>query len=121
MATNEDPAHPISFQRLGRWIDIPDIKIPLVVDLAEAQQIATQALIDAGNLPIRARITTQAMIRGLNEVYELNMLDAYGDPIESGQGRYWCRGWSIQLGPPWQMVHNLSRVLPFAQASFLEA
>jgi hypothetical protein len=42
------------------------------------------------------------------------MKDAYGDPIESGQGRYWCRGWSFQLGPPWEMVHNLTRVVSFA-------
>lgn len=119
-ATNEDPSHPISFNRLGRWIDIPDIKVPLVSDEAEAQQLATQALIDAGQLPIRARLTTQAMVRGLNEVYELNLVDAYGDPIASGQGRYWCRGWSIQLGQPWEMVHNLSRVIAFGQASFLK-
>ena len=116
---NNDLAHPLSYPRLGRWIDIPDVTQPLVSDEAEANALADQALIDAGNLPIRVRLTTIATVRGLNEVYELDMMDAYGEPIESGQGRYWCRGWSLQLGPPWEMVHNLSRVIDFKTASFV--
>jgi hypothetical protein len=118
-ATNDDPSHPLSFQRLNRWIDIPDVKAPLLQTVSEAQQLARQALIDAGQLPIRVRLTTEIMVRGLNEVYDLDMYDATGEPIESGQGRYFCRGWSLQLGPPWEMVHSLSRVIPFEEASFL--
>lgn len=118
--TNDDPSHPLSFSRLGRWIDIPDVTVPLVKDTAEAVQIADQALIDAANVPVAVRLTTEAMVRGLNEVYELDMTDAHGDPIESGQGRYFCRGWSLQLGPPWEMVHSLTRTIDFATAPFVE-
>jgi hypothetical protein len=116
---NNDPTHPLSYPRLGRWIDIPDVKQPLVQNDAEANALADQALIEAGQLPLRVRLTTEAMVRGLNEVYELNLRDHWGEPIDSGQGRYWCRGWSIQLGPPWEMVHNLSRTIDFRAASFV--
>lgn len=117
-AINNDPSHPLSFSRLGRWIDLPDVTIPVLSGHTEAQNLANQALIDAGNLPIRARLVTEVHVRGLNEVYELNLRDALGNPIASGQGRYWCRGWTLQLGSPWEMSHTLTRVIPFASRSF---
>lgn len=118
IAINNDPAHPISRFRLGRYIDLPDINVPLVVDQAEADNLAKQALIKASSLPIRARVTTVVMLRGLNEVYELDMMDSDGNPIPSGQGRYFCRGWQLQLGLPWEMVHTLTRVIDFKATSF---
>jgi hypothetical protein len=118
-ATNEDPTHPLSHQRLGRWIDLPIITLPVVTDEAIVASHAKQALVDASNIPVRVRLTTEAMHRGLNEVYELNLSDAYGNPIRSGQGRYWCRGWTLQLGSPWEMTHNLTRVVGFDVASGL--
>jgi hypothetical protein len=111
---NLDPGHPLSVPRLGRFIDLPDVKAPAASSQAAVDALADQALANASMIPMRVRLTTEVMIRGLNEVYELDMKDAYGDPIESGQGRYWCRGWSFQLGPPWEMVHNLTRVVSFA-------
>jgi hypothetical protein len=117
--SNTDPSHPLSFPRLGRWIDLPDKAVRLVQNENEADQIGKQVLIDASQVPITARITTEVMLRGLNEVYELDITDARGEPIESGQGRYFCRGWSIQLGPPWEMVHSLTRTIDFAAAPFL--
>lgn len=111
---NLDPGHPLSVPRLGRFIDLPDVEAPAASSQAAVDALADQALADASMIPMRVRLTTEVMIRGLNEVYELNMTDAYGDPIESGQGRYWCRGWSFQLGSPWEMVHNLTRVVSFA-------
>lgn len=119
IAVNDDPSHPISHVRLGRYIDLPDINVPLVADQAEADSLAKQALIKASVLPIRARITTVVMLRGLNEVYELDMMDSDGNPIPSGQGRYFCRGWQLQLGLPWEMVHTLTRVIAFSATSFL--
>ncbi|HKU51587.1 MAG TPA: hypothetical protein VJQ25_03900, partial [Nitrospira sp.] len=116
---NNDPTHPLSYPRLGRWLDLPDVVQPLVRNDAEATALADQALIEGGQLPVRVRLTTEAMVRGLNEVYELALTDHWGEPIASGQGRYWCRGWSIQLGPPWEMVHNLSRTIDFRAASFV--
>jgi len=112
-AMNTDPTHPLSRQRLGRWIDIPTVSLPAVTDDAAAAAIARQHLIEASNVPMRVRLSTEVMIRGLHEVYELDLNDAYGNPIESGQGRYWCRGWTIQLGSPWEMTHNLTRVIGF--------
>jgi hypothetical protein len=116
---NNDPSHPLSYPRLGRWIDIPDVTQPLVQNETEATALADQALIEAGQLPVRVRLVTEAMVRGLNEVYDLDLSDHTGEPIPSGQGRYWCRGWSMQLGPPWEMVHNLSRTIDFRAASFV--
>jgi hypothetical protein len=116
---NYDPSHPLSYQRLGRWIDLPLITLPKVTDSSIVRTQARQALIEGSTVPVRARLTTRVMIRGLNEVYELDMKDAYGNPIESGQGRYWCRGWTLQLGSPWEMVHNLVRVVGFDVAAGL--
>jgi len=118
IAVNNDPSHPISTVRLGRVIDLPDINVPQVASQAEADALANQALIKASSLPMRARVTTIPMLRGLNEVYELDMTDADGTPIDSGQGRYFCRGWTIQLGLPWDMVHTLSRVIDFASTPY---
>jgi hypothetical protein len=118
-AANEDPAHPLSFQRLGRWIDLPHISVPWLETNNACLQHGKQALFEAGNVPVRARLTTEVMVRGLNEVYELDLQDEYGNPIRSGQGRYWCRGWTLQLGSPWQMVHNLTRIVGFDVASGL--
>lgn len=117
-AVNDDPAHPISHVRLGRWIDLPNINVPQVSGQAEAQAIADQALLDASVLPMIARVTTRVMLRGLNEVYELDMFDSIGNPIDSGQGRYFCRGWTLQLGLPWEMVHTLKRVIAFSSTAF---
>jgi hypothetical protein len=116
-ATNTDPSHPLSRQRLGRWIDLPTVTLPQVTDDDVAIAHAQQALIDASNIPVRVRLTTEVMVRGLHEVYELDLNDAYGNPIPSGQGRYWCRGWTMQLGSPWEMVHNLTRLVGFDIAS----
>jgi hypothetical protein len=117
---NMDPAHPLSYPRLGRWIDLPDVEVPYSLGQAGLDAAADQALAEASLIPMRVRLTTQVMVRGLNEVYELDMSDSYGDPIPSGQGRYWCRGWSLQLGAPWEMVHNLTRVVPFTAVSWDE-
>lgn len=114
LAVNDDPSHPISHARLGRWIDLPDINIPQVSGQAEADAIARDALVKASVLPMRARVTTVVMLRGLNEVYRLDLMDSNGNPIESGQGNYFCRGWTLQLGLPWEMVHTLTRVIDFA-------
>lgn len=116
---NMDPTHPLSYPRLGRWIELPTVTPGQVTDDSVATQIAHNELIKASNVPVRVRLTTEVMIRGLNEVYELNMSDAYGNPIRSGQGRYWCRGWTLQLGSPWEMTHNLTRVVGFDVASGL--
>jgi hypothetical protein len=115
---NNDPAHPISVVRLGRFIDVPDINVPLVADQAAADALANNALIQASVLPMRARLTTVVMLRGLNEVYELNLMDSHGNPIDSGQGRYFCRGWTLQLGLPWEMVHTLTRVIAFTSTPY---
>lgn len=117
-AVNNDPSHPISYVRLGRWIDLPNINVPQVSGQAEAQGIADQALLDASVLPMIARVTTRVMLRGLNEVYELDMFDSIGNPIDSGQGRYFCRGWTLQLGLPWEMVHTLKRVIAFTSTPY---
>jgi hypothetical protein len=129
VVANNDPASPISYASLGRWIDLPDIERTVLSSAtlptnnqakgdAEARRIGTQALIDASMLAIRARMTTEIHKRGLNEVYLLDLYDVNDDPFPSGQGKYFCRGWSFQLGPPWQMVHSLSRIIPFGEASF---
>jgi hypothetical protein len=115
---NNDPTHPLSIASLGRIIDLPDVNVPLISGEAEAIAIADQALRDASLIPIRVRLTTEVMLRGYPEVYELNMTDAFGNPIASGQGRYWCRGWTLQLGLPWEMTHNLTRVIEFATAAW---
>jgi hypothetical protein len=115
---NDDPSHPISTVRLGRIIDLPNVEVPEVSGQAQADALALDALIRASSLPVRARITTVVMLRGLNEVYELDMMDADGNPIDSGQGRYWCRGWSLQLGLPWEMVHTLTRVIDFTATPY---
>jgi hypothetical protein len=115
---NDDPSHPISTVRLGRIIDLPNVEVPEVSGQAQADALALDALIKASSLPVRARITTVVMLRGLNEVYELDMMDADGNPIDSGQGRYWCRGWSLQLGLPWEMVHTLTRVIDFTATPY---
>lgn len=119
LVTNQDPSHPLSFQRLGRWIDLPDVDIPIWIGQAEANSAAQQVLYTASHPPMTARLVTQAHVRGLNEVYELDLMDSYGNPIESGQGRYFCRGWTIQLGPPWEMVHTLKRTIAYEQSVFL--
>jgi hypothetical protein len=125
---NQDPASPVSYVSLGRWIDLPDIEQTILSSAvdgnnqatgdAKAKDIGTQALIEASLLAIKARMTTEIHRRGLNEVYLLDLYDINDDPFPSGQGKYFCRGWSFQLGPPWQMVHNLSRIIPFGSASF---
>jgi hypothetical protein len=104
--------------RLRRFIDVPDINVPLVADQAAADALANNALIQASVLPMRARLTTVVMLRGLNEVYELNLMDSHGNPIDSGQGRYFCRGWTLQLGLPWEMVHTLTRVIAFTSTPY---
>ncbi len=116
-ASNLDPTHPLSFPRLGRWMDLPTVTLPAVENDVACAAIAAQKLYEASLIPVRVRLTTEVMARGLNEVYELDLSDAYGDPIPSGQGRYWCRGWTLQLGSPWEMVHNLTRVVGFDVAS----
>ena len=130
VVSNQDPNSPLSVQRLGRWIDLPDIEKPILSSGyigdggmqargdAAAFAIGKQALIDASLLTIKARLTTEIHKRGLNEVYNLDLYDINDDPFPSGQGKYFCRGWSFQLGPPWQMVHNISRIIPFEEASF---
>lgn len=115
---NMDPAHPLSIPRLGRVLDLPDVNVPLVADEAAATALADQALRDASLIPIRVRLTTEVMVRGLHEVYDLDLKDAFGNPIASGQGRYWCRGWTLQLGMPWEMTHNLTRVVEYATVSW---
>jgi hypothetical protein len=117
--TNQDPSHPLSYQRLGRWIDIPDVDIPIWIGQDAANDAARQVLYAASHPPMTARLVTQAHLRGLNEVYELDLTDSYGEPIESGQGKYFCRGWTMQLGPPWEMVHTLKRTIPYEQSVFL--
>lgn len=128
VVANQDPASPVSYTTLGRWIDLPDIEQKVLSSAvdgnnqaagdAKARDLGTQALIEASMLAIKARMTTEIHRRGLNEVYLLDLYDVNDDPFPSGQGKYFCRGWSFQLGPPWQMVHNLSRIIPFGAASF---
>jgi hypothetical protein len=114
---NVDASHPLSFPRVGRWIDLPNLEIPQVANEAAAVAAADQALIDAGTIPVRVRLTTEIMHRGLGEVYQLDITDAYNNPIESGQGNYQCRGWAAQLGPPWEMIHVLKRTVSFQSVS----
>lgn len=117
-AVNLDPAHPLSVPRLGRYIDLPDINFNMLLTTANAEAKAKQALLEASKIPIKARMTTEVMLRGLGEVYLLDLMDSDGNPIASGQGKYACRGWTLQLGAPWEMIHTLTRVVEYSQASW---
>lgn len=118
VAENLDPAHPLSVPRLGRYIDLPDISIPMLGTPDAALGAARQELLKASRIPMKARLTTEVMLRGLNEVYELDLSDMDGNPIPSGQGKYFCRGWSMQLGAPWEMIHTLTRVIDYTAVSW---
>lgn len=122
-AQNNDPAHPLSTVRLGRIIDLPDVSIPMMGGLtgsnASAAAHASNLLREVSKIPVTVRLTTEVMVRGLNEVYELNLLDSDGNPIPSGQGKYDCRGWNMQLGSPWQMTHTLRRIVEYKDLAWV--
>lgn len=118
-----DKAHPLHPENLGhldpdtgqvrpRYIDAPRIDVTNVASLAHAQAIAVDELSKRSMLPYVVRMRTRAMIAPLNSVYQLNITDYNGDPIDHGQGKYWCTGWQLDLQQPWEMVHNLRRVIP---------
>lgn len=128
---NEDPNHPFSTVRLGyqlpegettstgetvqrRYIDAPQINAVLLNSREEARVIGMSELEKRGMPPYIARLKTRAMVAQLNAVYELNLTDFEGNPManQSGQGLYWCVGWNLTLGPPWEMTHNLRRIIP---------
>lgn len=118
IAENLDPAHPLSMPRLGRYIDLPDVSIPSLGTTDAAMLAAREALVKASRIPMKARLTTEVMLLGLNQVYLLDLMDLNGDPIPSGQGKYFCRGWTMQLGAPWQITHSLTRVIDYEMASW---
>lgn len=113
VVTNTNPAHPLSHQRLGRYIQLPPINAGLVASQAHAEALGRAAIERAGMLPVRATLRTGPDIRELGEVYELAVDDpATGEPIPSGHGRFECRGWSLSLSGDYEMSHELRRVVP---------
>jgi hypothetical protein len=132
---NDDPNHPFSTVRLGyqlpegqtlpdgstvqkRYIDAPQKNAVLLNSSQEAITIGMAELEKLGMLPYVARLKTRAMVAQLNSVYELNLTDFEGNPManQAGQGKYWCIGWNLTLGPPWEMTHNLRRIIPVFDA-----
>lgn len=112
---NTDPAHPFSIPRLGRTVTLPAIAKSVMKSSVEARIIGQKAIEDAGMLPVLATLITQPDLRGLREVYELDLRDCFGDPIEVGQGKYFCLGWSLTLSGDWLMTHSLKRVVPIVE------
>lgn len=113
VAQNKDNmAHPLSYARLGRWIDAPKFEAPSVANIDRAKLIAETELEKMSMLPYTVRMKTRAMLVDVNEVYDLNLSDVYGDPIDKGQGKYFCVGWQLNLASPWEMTHNLRRLVP---------
>jgi hypothetical protein len=104
VATNADPASPISTVSLGRTIT-KTLQVGRVADQATLDAIAQRELEDAASLYERATLLTPIdPRRDAHEVYRLDISGVYDGSA------WWARNWSVELRTGAQMKHTLGRV-----------
>jgi len=108
-AINSNPNSPTSTVSLGTTI-AKVYKDSTILDQDAADALATKYLETASMQYNKVTLYTQPDVqRDINEIYELNVVDAKGSVVT--HGRWYCRGWSIGFTPSdGPMEHQLSNV-----------
>lgn len=106
----------ISIPNIGYRITAPTITDSYIADQDAADMRARMAVEQAAAVYTKMTLSTRPdNQRGPHEVYELDIWNAAGEQVASGN--WWCSGWKFPFTPNTPMTHTVNKTIPYGGAN----